>query len=143
MTTTSTTVEQIHELGRRWVEAEQAGDVAVLDALSTPDFTLDGPLGFVLDKAQWLDRYRSGDMATHTLAWEQVEVRDYGEAAVAVGVHDQTASYRGNRVDGRFRATQILVRDPAGRRRLAGVHLSPIGAPPPAAGVLISEGARR
>lgn len=128
MTTTSTTESEIHELGRRWVDAEQAGDATALDALSTPDFTLVGPLGFVLDKTRWLDRYRTGDLTTHTLAWEQVEVRGYGDAAVAV--HDQTASHQGNRVDGRFRATHVLVRDPQGRWRLAGVHLSPIGAPP-------------
>jgi hypothetical protein len=55
-------VAKVDEFGKHWVEAELAGDVIVLDALSHKDFVLVGPLGFVLDKAQWLDRYASGDL---------------------------------------------------------------------------------
>jgi hypothetical protein len=105
----------------------------VLDSLATPDFTLVGPLGFVLTKEQWLDRYRSGAFVTKTLSWDDVQVRDYGDAAVAVGVHDQQASYQGNPSDGRFRATHIAVRGDAGWR-LVGMHLSPIATPPGAPG---------
>lgn len=122
--------EQIRELGRRWADAEQRGDVAELDALSTADFTLVGPLGFVLTKQQWLDRYRNGDLVIRSLDWDEVAVRDYGAAAVAVGRHSQQASYRGNPVDGRFRGTHIAVRHGEGWL-LAGLHLSPLGGPPP------------
>ena len=54
------THNEIRELGRRWADAEQRGDADALSALAVEDFTLVGPLGFVLDKQQWLDRYRSG-----------------------------------------------------------------------------------
>jgi ketosteroid isomerase-like protein len=126
----STTDRQIRELGSRWSEAEQRGDVAALDALSVDDFTLVGPLGFVLNKQQWLDRYRTGALVTHSLVWDEIEVRDYGDAAVAVGSHRQRAEYQGNNADGRFRATHVAVRRGDGWL-LAGVHLSPIGGPPP------------
>ena len=49
-----TTSEQIHELGRQWAEAEQRGDTAALDAMTTDDFTLIGPVGFVLERDQSL-----------------------------------------------------------------------------------------
>jgi ketosteroid isomerase-like protein len=129
MTTTSTE-QQVRELGERWVRAETDADVAALDALSTADFTLVGPLGFVLDKGQWLHRYRSGDLATEHLVWDEVAVRDYGGAAVAVGRNTQRASYRGTPANGSFRATHVLVRAADGWR-LAGIQLSPIGGPPP------------
>jgi hypothetical protein len=122
--------EQVRNLGRRWVEAEQRGDVATLDAITAPDFTLVGPLGFVLNKQQWLDRYRTGALVTRSLIWDGIEVRDYGEAAVAVGCHTQQATYRDHPADGRFRVTHIAVRDGGDRWLLAGLHLSPIGAPP-------------
>lgn len=130
MPSTTATAEEIRELGRRWAEAEQRGDVAALDALSTEDFTLVGPVGFVLRKPQWLDRYRNGDLVTRSLVWDEVEIRDYGDAAVAVGRHTQQASYRGNPADGSFRITHVFVGQ-VGRWLLAGVHLSPIGGPPP------------
>jgi ketosteroid isomerase-like protein len=125
---TSSTTDLIRELGERWRDAELRGDVAALDALADDDLRLVGPLGFVLDKKQWLDRYRSGDFVTHELSWDEVEVRDYGDAAVAVGVHRQRAAYRGKPADGAFRATHVAVRRD-GRWLLAGVHLSPIGQP--------------
>ncbi|MCW3820796.1 nuclear transport factor 2 family protein [Micromonospora sp. DR5-3] len=124
---TDSITTEILELGRRWAEAEQRADVETLDALAVADFALVGPLGFVLDKQQWLDRYRTGDLITASLTWDEVAVRSYGDAAVAIGRHTQQASYRGQPSDGQFRATHIAVR--AGNRwQLAGVQLSPIGA---------------
>lgn len=125
----STVEEQMRELGRRWVNGELHGDVALLDSLSTADFTLVGPLGFVVDKEQWLDRYRSGVFVTKSLDWDDIEVREYGDAAVAIGVHDQEAEYQGNPSNGRFRATHIAVRTGTAWL-LAGMHLSPITAHP-------------
>lgn len=123
------TEQEITEIGRRWAEAEVAGDTDTLDALSTDDFTLVGPLGFVLDKKQWLDRYRTGELVLTELTWDELAVRDYGTAAVAIGRYAQRASYQGNNTDATLRGTQILVRDGA-EWKLAGLHLSPIGAPP-------------
>lgn len=121
---------QIRDLSRRWTRAEEEGDVAALDALSVADFTLVGPAGFVLTKEQWLDRYRTGALHTRSLSWDDVQVRDYGPVAIAVGVHTQEAEYQGNPVNGRFRATHVLLRR-GDRWLLAGIQLSPIGGPPP------------
>jgi ketosteroid isomerase-like protein len=131
----SDTTTEIRELGRRWVDAELRGDADALAALSVADFTLVGPLGFVLTREQWLDRYRSGDFVTSSLEWAEVEVRDYGAAAVAVGRQTQRAAYRGAASDGQFRVTQIAVRSDDGWQ-LAGMQLSPIGTfrPPTTAG---------
>jgi hypothetical protein len=126
----ASTDEQIRRLGQRWARAEQRGDIGVLDALAAPEFRLVGPAGFILDKAQWLERYRAGALLTKSLVWDEVEVRDFGPVAVAIGVHTQQAEYQGRRVDGRFRGTQIFLRD-GENWRLAGLHLSPIAPPPP------------
>ena len=61
-------------------------------------------------------------------------MRDYGEAAVAVGIQDQRTSFQGHDASGRFRATLILVRQ-AGRRVIAGWQASgPIPDAPPSRG---------
>jgi ketosteroid isomerase-like protein len=125
----ATLEEEIREFGRRWAEAEERGDVPALGEMADEDLTLVGPLGFVLDKAQWLDRYGSGSLVTKSLSWDDVTVRSYGDTAVAVGVHTQRAAYRGQPSDGRFRATHVLVRS-SGGWRLASIHLSPIAGPP-------------
>jgi hypothetical protein len=124
------TLEELADLDRTLTRAEIDGDVDTLDALATHDFTLVGPVGFVLDKRQWLDRYRGGGLRTSALAFEEAATRVYGDAAIRVGRHVQQAEFQGRSVDGAFRATHIAVRQSPGWR-LAGIHLSPIGGPPP------------
>ena len=126
----ASTLQELTDLDRTLTRAEIDGDVATLDALATDDFTLVGPVGFVLDKRQWLDRYRGGGLHTTSLAFEDAATRIYGDAAIRVGRHVQRAEFQGRPVDGAFRATHIAVRRSHGWR-LAGIHLSPIGGPPP------------
>jgi ketosteroid isomerase-like protein len=133
MTTTTTRLQGLRELDQRWLEAETGADVAALDELATSDFTLVGPAGFVLDKEQWLDRYRNGDLATRSLSFTDPMTRVYGDTALTIGRFVQAADYRSNPAGGEFRATQIAVRD-GSRWRLAGLHLSPIVSRPPVAG---------
>ena len=127
---TPTSLQELADLDGTITRAEIGGDTATLDALSTDDFTLVGPVGFVLDKQQWLERYRGGGLRTHALAFEDAVTRVHGDCAIRVGRHVQEAEFQGRPVNGEFRATHIAVRD-GGRWRLAGVHLSPIGGPPP------------
>jgi hypothetical protein len=130
----ATSPKQLRELDQRWIEAETTADVAALDDLATSDFTLVGPAGFVLDKVQWLDRYRNGDLVTRSLSFEEPMTRTYGETAITIGRLVQEAEYRTNAAGGEFRATQIAVHD-GSQWRLAGLHLSPImNRPSPASG---------
>jgi ketosteroid isomerase-like protein len=124
-----TTQDTILDFGRRWAAAEQQGDADTLDAMAVDDFTLVGPLGFILTKQQWSERYRGGDFVTSELEWKDVQVREYGTTAIAVGVHAQKAAYRGQANDGSFRSTHVLVQDD-GEWKLASIHMSPITAPP-------------
>jgi ketosteroid isomerase-like protein len=120
----------IRDLERRWTEAETRADIAALDELSTDDFRLIGPAGFVLDKQQWLDRYRHGELVTTSLRFEDAQTRLYGDTAVTIGRHVQEAAYQGHPVNGQFRASHVAVRE-GDAWRLAGYQLSPIGGPPP------------
>lgn len=123
------TPHDLRELNQRWTEAEIRGDVPALDALTTTDFTLVGPAGFVLDKAQWLDRYRHRDLVTRSSSFEDTMTRVYGATAVTIGHLIQDAEYRGSPASGEFRVTQIAVGDGA-HWRLAGLHFSPIARRP-------------
>ena len=84
-------VAEITELGKRWVEAELAGDTDAMDSLAHRDFLLVGPLGFILDKTQWLERYSGGAFATSALDWRDTTVRVVGDCAGVSGVLDPEA----------------------------------------------------
>jgi ketosteroid isomerase-like protein len=130
-----TDTDQILDLGQRWVAAEIDGDVPTLAGIVTDDFRLVGPFGFVLDKDQWLDRYRSGAFSTSALSWHDVDVRLYGDAAVAIGTQTQEAAYQGSPSNGDFRITHVFVRR-GDDWLVAGMQLSltapPAPPPPPA-----------
>ena len=59
--------DQVLELGQRWAAAERAGDADALEPLLVNDFLLVGPLGFMLDKTQYLGSRRSGDLRHESL----------------------------------------------------------------------------
>lgn len=123
------TLAATDDLVARWTAAEQAGDADTLDGLIADDFVFAGPLGFVLDKAQWLDRYRGDHLHYTHFAVEDAQMRTYGDVTVVVGVQDQRGDHEGHPVDGRLRLTLIVSSD-GGGPSIVGAHLSPIHAPP-------------
>jgi ketosteroid isomerase-like protein len=119
------------DLVGHWAAAEQASDAAALEGLLADDFVGVGPLGFVLDRGQWLVRFDNG-LENRAFAVEEPQVRDYGSSAVVVGVLAQQTSFQGRDNSGRFRLTLVAVR-PADRWLLANAHigmLQPAGPPP-------------
>ena len=123
--------DQLPEFAMRWAEAESRSDADTLDALMTDECTLIGPRGFVLDRQQCLDRYRTGGLKTEAFSWSDVVVREYGPTVLVAGVVTQRASFQGHDASGRFRATQIAVRQD-GQWKCAGLQFSgPIPEMPP------------
>ncbi|HEY1297976.1 MAG TPA: nuclear transport factor 2 family protein [Chloroflexota bacterium] len=106
--------DQVLKLVRYWAEAESRSDADTLEGLMTDDCTLIGPRGFVLDRQQTIDRYRSGALHTEAFDWSDIAVRVYGTTALVVGIITQRAAYQGQDASGRFRATQIVVQQEGG-----------------------------
>jgi ketosteroid isomerase-like protein len=116
---------------RSWTEAESRSDADALDALMTDDCSLIGPAGFILNREQCLDRYRTGSLKTETFSWSDAKVREYGITFVLVGVVTLRASYQGRDASGRSRVTQIAVLQD-GQWKCAGLQFSgPIPDLPP------------
>jgi len=122
----------IEQLSFLWASAERNNDAAALDKLLAEDFAAVGPLGFVLTRVQWLERYGEAAFVNEQFEWNINSVRSYGDSAVLIGVQNQRAAYRGNPSNGKFRVTQIMIRRDE-RWQLAGLHLSPIAQPGPPA----------
>jgi len=117
--------DQIIELGRRWAKAELEADTETLGRLLDPDFVCVGPVGFVINKEQYLAGRRSGDLKQQGFAWEDASVRVYGDAAIAVGSQVQTGTFQGRDNSARLRITHVLIQK-GGGWVIASLHLSPI-----------------
>jgi ketosteroid isomerase-like protein len=125
--TTDGNRDEVLDLVRRWAAAEEKNDAGLLDGLLADDFVGVGPFGFVLPRQQWLVRFDNG-LENRAFAVEDPQVRDYGTAAVVVGVQAQETSFQGNDNSGRFRLTLVAVR-PADRWLVVGVHIGPLQNP--------------
>jgi hypothetical protein len=119
---------RIHQLVQRWAAAELSGDVQELDELLAADFRAIGPLGFVLDRARWQQRYASGDLVNEAFEITEVEPRRYGSVAVVNAVQTQKSAHRGNPSPGNFRLTLVAAEKPADPQGwdIVNIQLSPI-----------------
>jgi ketosteroid isomerase-like protein len=114
----------------QFADAELKADTEALEKVLAADFRGVGPLGFVLTKDQWIDRYRSGALVPTAFELRDPQVREFGDTAVVLAVQHQEGSYNGHPATGEFRATLVLTRQGEGWA-LAHCHLSgPLGPPP-------------
>ena len=119
-----TATDDILDLVDTWAAAEERNDPERLDGLLADDFVGVGPLGFVLTREQWLERFGNG-LENRAFKVEDPQVHDHGSAAVVIGVDAQETSFRGGDNSGRFRLTLLAVR-PDDRWLVAGVHIGPL-----------------
>ena len=101
---------QVEEFVGEWAAAEQRGDAAFLEGALTDDFVGVGPLGFMLNKQQWLRRFARG-LSYESFALDELETRFYEDAAVATCRQKQAGEFQGNDVGGEFRATHEIRSD--------------------------------
>jgi ketosteroid isomerase-like protein len=99
---------QVEEFVGEWAAAEQRGDATFLEGALTDDFVGVGPLGFLLNKQQWLERF-AGGLSYESFVLDELKTRFYGNAAVARCRQKQAGELQGNDVRGECRATLVLV----------------------------------
>ena|SRR5947209_20291950 len=124
---------QIQTTLTEWTAAERDGDTGLLDAVLAPEFAGVGPLGFSLSKRDWLDRHAAGSLVYDAFELEDLEVREYGQAAVALALHRASGRYESHPVPAALRISIVLRRDDEAWR-IGLAHMSFIagtpGAPP-------------
>lgn len=116
-----------------WSDAERNGDGSALESLLTDDFLGVGPLGFVLPKSIWVQRFDQFGLHYESFDLDELQTRVHGDAAAVTARQTARGTAGGQPVPEAMRATLTLVVE-GGSWRLAGIHMSFIagtpGAPP-------------
>ncbi len=89
-------MDSFADLLQAWSDAERRGAQAALDGVLAADFRGDGPLGYVLDREEWLARYD----ARAAFSWHLSGLYVGLDSAVAVGVQTLVAHAGGLDVSG-------------------------------------------
>ena len=96
----------VPDLVQRWTAAEQRNDAGALDGLLAGGFAGVGPFGFILTRDQWLARFANG-LVNRSFTVTDLQVRDYGTAAVGIGVLFLARAIR--RRNGRVRSLLLVL----------------------------------
>ena len=120
---------QVKQLVDRWVAALLGADVEQLREMTTDRFITIGPLGFVLNKEQWLGGFKSQELRYETLQWDEISVVTYDEAAIVIGRDRHSVTFQNQRTNFDLRGQLVLVKQ-QGDWKLASQQYSSISAPP-------------
>jgi ketosteroid isomerase-like protein len=111
-----------------WTTAERTGDARALDALLAEDFVGIGPVGFVLDKPTWVERFAHG-LRYEQLHLDELEFHRHGGTIVVVAHQYAVGDANGTPVPTDTRVSFTVVTDAGGNSTIAGMQYSFIGAP--------------
>jgi ketosteroid isomerase-like protein len=99
----------LEEAARRLVAAEQARDVAALEALLGQDYIGHDPVGRPQDKATVLAAYSSGQVRLDHVTLRDLSTRVLGDAGLVAGTSELTGQANGERVDLRLRFLDVYI----------------------------------
>lgn len=99
---------------------------AFIDRILAEDYTLTGPDGILLTKAELMAGLKSGEDVVTSSETDEMKARVYGDAAVVTYRWISKGTFKGKDVSRRSRWTDTWVKDYAGRWRCVASHGSRI-----------------
>jgi ketosteroid isomerase-like protein len=85
-------------------------DTAALDRIYADDYTLVNESGVLTTKAPRLAAIKSGELKYESVGFDEVNVRLYGNTAVATYRVTSKGQFKGQQIGGQFRATSTYVK---------------------------------
>jgi hypothetical protein len=92
---------------RAFAEAELRADIGALQSLLADDFRSIGDQGYLLDKAQWLDKFV--DFSYTSLQSTDIEVSCYDRAAIVRYIQRSISVWRGQEMTSTSRVSQTWI----------------------------------
>jgi ketosteroid isomerase-like protein len=102
MSEQESTVKEVEALEREVGNAIAKRDAGFLDRVIADDFIATNPFGQVMTKQEAISTVSSPDYKLESLTNDHIEVRLFGDVALATALGTATGTYRGKIVTGRF-----------------------------------------
>lgn len=121
---TSADEQQINKLEHEWGNAYVKRDTTFTQRITTEDFTFIGPEGNMVGKSEYVKSI-AGDTVFTAFTIENLKVRVYGDAAVAVGEATIKARTKEEDSSGKYSFTDVFVKKDGEWKAVAG-HVTSI-----------------
>ena len=102
--------QQVRQLEHEWIEAFLQGDTETLDRILADDFIFTDPEGRLLTKPEWIADITSGELTFESIHIDDLQVRMYGDAAVANGRVTVKAQSKEGGFEGQYCYTDMYVK---------------------------------
>jgi ketosteroid isomerase-like protein len=112
--------QEVLQIEHAWCDAYRRGDLAYLERLMVPDFTLTGSTGAVSTAKNELEELRSGAVRYDVFENRDMQVRFYGDTAIITGRTKVQGTASGRPIDIDVAFTDTLVRIDGRWRAVAG-----------------------
>jgi len=100
---------QILDLEQRLAQAWVNGDRGFIEGLLAPDWTVTDPSGRILTKQPVIEEtFSSADRRIDAMTVDEVNVRMFGDVAIATGRTQATGSYQGQKASVALRFTDVF-----------------------------------
>ena len=116
---------EILAIEEQWAKAIERQDAAAFDRLAAEDFRFIDEDGHVLNRAQYIAARSHNPENVESAVQDDIEVRQYGDAAIATGRSITRGTRNGAPFIHRFRWTDMYVRR-AGRWQAVSGQLTPV-----------------
>jgi ketosteroid isomerase-like protein len=116
--------EQLKKIEQDWANAYVKRDTAFVQKITSDDFAFIGPDGNMVSKADYV-KSMEGDTVFTAFKVEELKVRVYGDAAVAMGIATITAKTKGEDESGRYSFTDVFVKQKGEWKAVSG-HVTPV-----------------
>jgi ketosteroid isomerase-like protein len=102
--------QQIRQIERDWLDSMIKRDGAYLQKIETDDFTITGPDGRMLNKAENLKDAISGETVFDDVEIERLNVRFYGDTAIVNGLGTVKSHTKSEKMKGEYSWTDVFVK---------------------------------
>jgi hypothetical protein len=106
--------KDILELEGQWTQALKSGDIATLDRLLAPEYTMVDASGKTSSKAQEIAMYQTGDFRFDSISTGDQKVTIYIGGATVTGTASIKGKHKKEDISGEYRFIDILERRKSG-----------------------------
>jgi ketosteroid isomerase-like protein len=122
---TDATTEALINLENRWVGALMKSDAATLDTVFADTYVDTDEHSHRSDKQGVLSALNSGELKVASIKLSDMQVYDYGDAAVVTGSASQVGNFKGQPLTGKIVFTDTFIKQ-SGKWRAVASHRSAV-----------------
>ncbi len=119
--------QQIRQIEREWLDATVKRDGAYLQKVETDDYTITGPDGRLLSKAENLKDATSGETVFDNIQIDDLKIRFYGDTAVVNGLGTVKSHAKSQHSTGQYSWTDVFVKT-NGEWKAVSAHVTAVAA---------------